>query len=138
MRRPARFSTITVVVAVATALAIGGAVSSSVGGATALHGGLALTGGRAVVGGPTTQHTHVAARYLGPTDPYAGPTPDIACDQGSLPETVQGQAPKADYDSGRAARGYFCNARLVSLSGHTGGYRVERYADKGGHECAYW
>jgi hypothetical protein len=77
-------------------------------------------------------------RYLGPTVPYAGPTKGIACDEGSLPETVQGKAPKADYDSGRAAKGYFCNARLISHYGKSGGYRVERYVDKAGHECAYW
>jgi hypothetical protein len=57
-----------------------------------------------------------------------------------MPETVQGKAPKADYESGRAAKGYFCNARLVSFLGESesGGYRVERYADQAGHECAYW
>ncbi|MEA2476143.1 MAG: hypothetical protein QOC87_342 [Actinomycetota bacterium] len=68
----------------------------------------------------------------------AAPTKDIACDQGSLPEKVQGKAPKADFDSGRAAKGYYCNAREVSHYGKTGGYRVERYVDKSGHECAYW
>jgi hypothetical protein len=55
-----------------------------------------------------------------------------------MPETVQGKAPKADYESGRAAQGYFCNARLVSHSETSGGYRVERYVDATGHECAYW
>jgi hypothetical protein len=80
----------------------------------------------------------LAERYYGPTAPYAGPTKDIACDKGSLPETVQGKAPKADYASGRAAKGYLCNARQVSHYGRSGGYRVERYVDKAGHECAYW
>src|SRR5438093_6940761 len=108
MRSLARVSWVAAIVVVATAMVMGAALSGSVGGMTERHGGRAGTGGRAAVGGPTAHHPHVAARYLGPTDPYAGPTPDIACDQGSLPETVQGQAPKADYDSGRAAKGYFC------------------------------
>jgi hypothetical protein len=70
--------------------------------------------------------------------PYAGPTPGAACDRGSLPETSQGRAPAADYASGRAAKGYFCNARQIAHVGMTGGYRVERYVDKAGHECAFF
>ncbi|HET7482397.1 MAG TPA: hypothetical protein VFK89_05990 [Actinomycetota bacterium] len=90
------------------------------------------------VGGPMVQRSAHIAHYFGPTSPYAGPTKDARCDAGSRPESVQGKVPKADYDSGRAAKGYFCNARLVSHYGHTGGYRVARYVDKQGHECAYW
>jgi hypothetical protein len=70
--------------------------------------------------------------------PYAGPTRDIACDKGSMPEKTQGRAPAADYTSGRAAKGYFCNAREIGHLGATGGYRVERYVDKAGHECAFF
>ena len=55
-----------------------------------------------------------------------------------MPESVQGEAPAADYKDGRAAKGYFCNAREISHYGKTGGYRVERYVDKAGHECAFW
>ncbi len=92
-----------------------------------------------VVGGPPAHRSASLARYLGPTKPYSGPTKGIGCDEGSRPEKVQGKAPKADYKSGRAAKGYFCNARLVSNVGPlSGGYRVERYVDKAGHECAYW
>ena len=76
------------------------------------------------------------ARGAGTTQPAA--TPGIGCDRGSLPEKTQGRAPKADYDSGRAAKGYFCNARRVSHFGKTGGYRVERYSDNAGHECAFY
>jgi len=138
MRRPARLSWFAPAAAVATAMVIGAAASLSGVVGTALHAGLAPSGGRALVGGPTARHPHVVGQYLGPTDPYGGPTPDIACDAGSMPESVQGQAPKADYTSGRAAKGYFCNAGLVSHFGTSGGYRVERYVDKAGHECAYW
>ena len=54
-----------------------------------------------------------------------------------MPETTQGRAPKSDLASGRYAKGYSCNAVQISKSGTTGGYRVERYVDKAGHECAY-
>lgn len=80
----------------------------------------------------------VSSRAIGTTSAVPPPTPDIACDAGSKPEAVQGKAPKADFDSGRAAKGYFCNAREISHFGTSGGYRVERYVDKHGHECAYW
>jgi hypothetical protein len=69
---------------------------------------------------------------------YGAAVPDIPCAKGSLPEKEQGRAPKADYDSGRAAKGYTCNARQIFHSGKFGGYRVERYVDAHGHECAFW
>jgi hypothetical protein len=138
MRSSVRFSLIALAAAVATTTVIGATVSLSGGVGTALHGGLAPSGRLALVGGPAGRHPHVWKQYLSPTDPYAGPTKDIACDSGSMPETVQGKAPKADYASGRAAKGYFCNARMVSHFGVSGGYRVERYVDKAGHACAYW
>ena len=88
----------------------------------------------APVGGPPPhQHSikHAAhSPYVSSTKPYDGPTPSISCDEGSMPEEVQGKAPLADYDSGRAGKGYFCNARMVSHSGVSGGYRVERYVDR--------
>ncbi|MDQ1704190.1 MAG: hypothetical protein QOF18_556 [Frankiaceae bacterium] len=73
-----------------------------------------------------------------PKGPYAGPVKDVPCDKGSLPEKTQGRAPAADFTSGRAAKGYTCNARQISHFGTTGGYRVERYVDKAGHECAFY
>ncbi len=70
---------------------------------------------------------------------YSGPTPQIACGPGSLPETgMQGRVPKAEVDSGRAAKGYRCNTVQVGHFGATGGFRVERYVDKAGHECAFF
>jgi hypothetical protein len=91
-----------------------------------------------MIGGPTAQRNDALASYFGPTKPYAGPTKQIGCDKGSRPERVQGKVPAGDYESGRAAKGYYCNARLVSQFGDSGGYRVERYVDKAGRECAYW
>jgi hypothetical protein len=74
----------------------------------------------------------------GASAPYSGPTPGIACDKGSLPEKTQGRAPLSDVASGRTAEGYRCNAVQVSHSGASGGFRVERYVDKAGHECAFF
>lgn len=89
------------------------------------------------IGGPDAARGR-SANYLGPTKPYAGPTKGIPCDKGSRPEKVQGKAPLADFESGRAAKGYSCNAREVSHLGSSGGYRVERYVDDAGNECAFW
>jgi hypothetical protein len=49
-------------------------------------------------------------------------TPDGHCGPGSRPEKTQGRVPLADYDSGRAAKGYTCNATEVSHIGDTGGF----------------
>jgi len=92
----------------------------------------------ALVGGPQSTLSPKLAKHLGASNPYAGPTPGKRCDEGSRPEATQGKAPRSDYKSGRAAKGYYCNARLISHFGESGGYRVERYVDKAGHECAYW
>ncbi|MCU1603078.1 MAG: hypothetical protein JWO22_3787, partial [Frankiales bacterium] len=65
-------------------------------------------------------------------------TPRASCGAGSLPEKTQGRAPTSDVASGRFAKGYVCNLQEISHYGASGGYRVERYVDKAGHECAYW
>ena len=70
---------------------------------------------------------------------YAGPTPQIPCGPGSLPETgIQGRVPLAEVESGRAAKGYRCNTVQVGHFGATGGFQVHRYVDKSGHDCAYF
>ena len=70
---------------------------------------------------------------------YAGPTPQLACDKQSLPETgAQGRVPKAEVDNGRAAMGYRCNTAQVGIFGGSGGFRVERYIDASGHDCAFY
>ena len=66
------------------------------------------------------------------------PTPGVACDAGSLPETTQGRVPLADVTSGRAAKGYTCNTRQLGQFGSVGGFQVTRYVDKTGQECAYY
>ena len=72
-----------------------------------------------------------------PAEP--GPTPQGPCGPGSNPETgMQGRVPPEDHASGRAAKGYYCNTRTLSRAGTRGGFRVERYVDAAGHECAYY
>ncbi len=66
------------------------------------------------------------------------PTPGVPCDAGSLPEATQGRVPLADVTSGRAAKGYTCNARELAHFGKVGGFQVFRYVDKTGRECAYY
>jgi len=88
-----------------------------------------------------------AAGHAAP-DPAAdfSPTPGVACRDGiDHPEAVQGRVPLADFASGRAAKGYTCNASQVSHvgsgndgTGGSGGYRVFRYTDAAGHVCAFY
>jgi hypothetical protein len=68
-----------------------------------------------------------------------GHTPEAHCGPGSRPETSwQGRTPAKDFESGRAAKGYTCNAEQVSHYGESGGYRVARYVDKHAHVCAFY
>ncbi len=73
------------------------------------------------------------------------PTPRATCGPGSRPETgIQGRVSSEDHDSGRAAEGYTCNAEAVGSYlvpnplGTVGGFKVERYVDAAGHDCAYY
>ena len=62
------------------------------------------------------------------------PVPEADCGPGSLPETdLQGRIPPADVESGRAAKGYTCNAEQVGFFASSAGWRVERFGD-----CAYY
>ncbi|UDY22258.1 LVIVD repeat-containing protein [Nocardioides sp. Kera G14] len=88
----------------------------------------ALVGAAAV----TSRSTSHAA------DSLAG-VPRATCGPGSSPETgLQGQVPKADDTSGRAAQGYWCNVAVVGHTGTSGGFKVQRYVDPAGHVCAYY
>ncbi|WP_436796245.1 LVIVD repeat-containing protein [Actinospongicola halichondriae] len=78
-------------------------------------------------------------------EPPLAATPQGGCGPGSNPETdLQGRVPAADHESGRAAEGYSCNAeRVGTISdelpvGTEGGFKVHRYIDDDGHECAYY
>ena len=74
-----------------------------------------------------------------------GATPKAACGPGSNPETgLQGRVSRAEHESGRAAEGYTCNTELVGQYtadnpvGTVGGFKVLRYVDGEGRECAYY
>ena len=69
---------------------------------------------------------------------FAGPTPDAPCAPGALTESMQGRVSLAEVNSGRAAKGYRCNAVELSHHGETAGYHVYRYQDRAGHVCAYY
>src|SRR5437588_19861 len=80
-----------------------------------------------------------SVRAAGTSAPDAGPTPKAQCGPGSKPETgPQGRVSTADVLSGRAAQGYTCNTEVVSHYGRTGGFKVFRYIDHAGHECAFY
>jgi hypothetical protein len=57
---------------------------------------------------------------------------------------MQGRVSPEDHESGRAAKGFTCNTELVgayrkpNAVGTVGGFKVERYTDAGGHDCAYY
>ena len=73
------------------------------------------------------------------TGVYPGPTPEADCGPGSKPETgMQGRVSTAETESGRAAEGYTCNTKELAHVETTGGYKVERYIDKAGNECAFY
>ena len=78
-----------------------------------------------------------------PTTPTA--STKAVCGPGSRPETgMQGRVSRAEVESGRAAMGYTCNTEMVgsfitaNMAGTVGGFKVERYVDKAGHDCAYY
>ena len=84
--------------------------------------------------GPTTLAETAYAKTTG-----MGLTPRAVCGPGSRPETDrQGRVPLRDYESGRAAKGYTCNATDIGREGDGGGFQVHRYVDKSGNECAYF
>jgi hypothetical protein len=73
------------------------------------------------------------------------PTPKASCGPGSHPELgLQGRVTQEDHDSGRAAEGFTCNTELLGSitqatgEGTFGGFKVFRYVDGDGHECAFY
>jgi hypothetical protein len=61
-------------------------------------------------------------------------TPRAVCGPGSRPETgLQGRVPADAPDAG-----FTCNTTLLGHEGKSGGFKVQRFVDKAGHECAYY
>jgi hypothetical protein len=97
---------------------------------------------------PWSQHRFAqAAQSDAPfaAEPPLTPTPKAECGPGSRPETgLQGRVSPQDHESGRAAQGFTCNTELVgsyakpNTMGTVGGFKVERYVDAAGHDCAYY
>jgi hypothetical protein len=80
-----------------------------------------------------------------PGDAPLVPVARANCGPGSNPESgMQGRVLREEIDNGRAAQGYTCNTQLLgrsgppSFQGGAGGYKVHRYVDAAGHECAYY
>jgi hypothetical protein len=72
-------------------------------------------------------------------EPPLLPTPRAECGPGSIPEPgMQGRVPADDVAAGGAAEGYRCNTEVVGRFGISGGFKVERYVDAAGNECAYY
>lgn len=72
-------------------------------------------------------------------------TPKAVCGPNSNPEmAMQGRVSRAEHESGRAAEGYTCNTELLGTyelpqpTGTVGGFKVLRYVDGSGNECAYY
>jgi hypothetical protein len=51
---------------------------------------------------------------------------------------MQGRVPAEAVASGAADKGYRCNAEQVGHEGLSGGFRVHRFVDRAGRECAYY
>ena len=68
-----------------------------------------------------------------PEPPFRA-TPRAVCGKGSRPEpSIQGRVP-----AGYAAKGLSCNVTVLSHQGTSGGFKVWRYVDTKGHECAIY
>ena len=66
-------------------------------------------------------------------------TPAAVCGPGSHPLTgVQGRVPASAINSPADANGYTCNLSVVAHQGKWGGFKVLRYIDTHGHECAFY
>src|SRR3954471_10430346 len=69
-----------------------------------------------------------------PPAPPMDAAPRANCGPGSKPEpSIQGRVP-----AGSATDGLWCNVTLLSHQGTSGGFKVLRYVDGAGHECAYY
>ncbi len=61
-------------------------------------------------------------------------TPRANCVSGAHREPgIQGRVP-----AGAAEQGLSCNADLIGRQGTSGGFKVHRYVDRAGHECAFY
>ncbi len=72
-------------------------------------------------------------------EPPVEASPRANCGPGSRPlEGMQGRVPASAIQSPDAKRGWTCNLEQLGHRGGAGGFRVHRYVDKSGRECAYY
>jgi hypothetical protein len=72
-------------------------------------------------------------------EPPTTATPRANCGPGSHPLAgVQGRVPASALRAPAAANGYTCNLAEIGHEGQSGGFKVLRYIDKQGHECAFY
>ncbi len=111
--------------------------------AVLVAGGVALAAVAPAAGASGPGHSNVGAfatvpggtRAMQVTTLPETATPQGPCGPGSLPETgLQGRAP----GDGTATDGFRCNVQVVGSAGASGGFKVERYVDAAGHECAFY
>src|SRR3954453_19518931 len=69
-----------------------------------------------------------------PAEPPQTATPLATCGPSSNPQAgIDGRVPK-----GSDPKGLWCNVQLVAHQGTSGGFKVLRYIDTAGHECAFY
>ena len=108
------------VLALSTAVAIGQAPSNPLNDLLALGQGF----------GETPAKVDVQQ----PAEPPFEATPLVKCGPGSHPQPgIDGRVP-----AGSAANGLNCNATAIAHQGTEGGFKVLRYIDNAGHECAFY
>ena len=78
-----------------------------------------------------------AFTHPAPADvPIPDPVPRAVCGPGAVPETgAQGRVTAADLAAGNGSR---CNLEMIGHTGTLAGFRVHRYVDAAGHECAFY
>jgi hypothetical protein len=87
----------------------------------------------AALGLGTGQNIHRVATVRRAEPPLTA-TPLAPCGPGSRPEPgVDGRVP-----SGSGIHGLWCNTKLISHQGTSGGFKVFRYVDTAGHVCAFY
>jgi hypothetical protein len=93
----------------------------------------------ATVGLGAQASTRTTALSLAADEPPLVPVPRAQCGPGSVPEPgMQGRVPADHVAAGGAADGYRCNVEVVGREQGPGGFKVERYVDSTGRECAYY
>jgi hypothetical protein len=101
---------------------------------------------RSLAGSLTALCVLAAGTLVGSADTLQPhPVPRAVCAPGDTPERgVQGRLSSEDARGGYAANGITCNTEIVSrfgtpgVTGGAGGYKVHRFVDDHGRECAYY